>query len=73
MIDGDSGTDVTLPTGIPQGADAQGDTKMMMAVAFLMFALLIAGWLLAPERGREELPEVAKTPAMSPETLPSKA
>lgn len=46
---------------------------MMMAVAFLMFALLIAGWLLAPERGREELPEVAKTPAMSPETLPSKA
>lgn len=46
---------------------------MMMAVAFLMFALLVAGWLLAPEQGREELPEVARTPVMPTDAIPSKA
>lgn len=46
---------------------------MLMAIAFLMFALLVAGWLLAPERGREELPETASAPLMSPEAMPSKA
>ncbi len=46
---------------------------MMMAIAFLMFAVLIAGWLLAPEGSREELPEVSPAPKLSPETMPSKA
>ena len=69
----DSGTDISIQTGILPGADAQGDSKMMMAIAFLMFALLIAGWLLAPERGNEELPEAASAPTLNPKAMPSKA
>jgi hypothetical protein len=48
---------------------------MLLTIAFLMFAALIVGWLVAPEKGREELPSVAPASSqrISTDAMPSKA
>jgi hypothetical protein len=63
--------DGSLPPGIRKRADAQGVQTMMLAIAFLMFAVLVAGWLFAPDGGRDEAPET--TTSMVPEAAPSNA
>jgi hypothetical protein len=48
---------------------------MLLTIAFLMFAVLVVGWLVAPEKSREELSNVspASSPKISADAMPSKA
>jgi hypothetical protein len=48
---------------------------MLLAIAFLMFAVLLVGWLVSPEQGHETLPAAkpATSPKMSTDAMPSKA
>ena len=57
-----------LRAGTTNGANAQGDPDMLLTIAFLMFAVLIAGWLVAPDKGREEY---SGAPASSSTTMPA--